>query len=62
MGKTDDQILQLLQNLGPLTIMEIAEKLRMKPKAVFRSLRKLFEEGRVYCDTNTRRYALEKEE
>jgi len=62
MAKTEDQILSLLQNGTPLTLADISEKLGMKPKAVFRSLRKLFEEGKIYCDPKTGRYAIEKEE
>ena len=61
MGKTDNQILQLLEN-SPHTLVEIAEKLEKKPKVVFRSLRKLFEKGKIVVDPETRRYALAKEE
>ncbi len=61
MGKTEDQVLQLLGNSEPLTLVEIAERLGKKPKAVFRSLMKLFEEGKIDCDHQTRRYALAKE-
>ena len=32
MGKTEDQILELLSNSEPLTLVEIAEKLGKKPK------------------------------
>lgn len=60
MGKTEDQILRLLEKSEPLTLAEIAENLGMKPKAVFRSLRKLFEAGKTDCDQKTRRYTLEK--
>jgi len=60
MGKTEDQILELLESGTPLTLIEIAEKVGKKPKVVFRSLRKLFEEGKVYCDLQTRCYQLEK--
>jgi len=58
MGKVDEQILNLLQDSGPLTLDEIAEKLKMKPKTVFKSLRRLFEEGKTSSDVLTRRYAL----
>lgn len=61
MGKKEDQILQLLNDSGPLTLTEIAEKLEKKPKAVFRSLRKLFEKGKIDCDPKTHRYTLVKE-
>lgn len=60
MGKTEDEIIQLLSNSEPLTLTEIAERLGKKPKVVFRSLRKLFEEEKVDCDPKTRRYTLEK--
>jgi len=62
MGKTEEQILQLLNNSEPLTLVEIADKLGKKPKAVFKSLQKLFEEGKIDCNPRTRRYTLEKEE
>lgn len=60
MGKLEDEILKLLSSSEPLTLMEIAEKLNKKPKAVFRSLRKLFEEGKISQDPRTKRYTLEK--
>jgi len=61
MGKTEEQILQLLNDSGAfLTLNEIAEKLGKKPKAVFRSLRKLFEEEKISCDMKTRRYSTSK--
>lgn len=61
MGKLEDEILNLLSRSEPLTLMEIAERLNKKPKIVFRSLRKLFEEGKISCDARTRRYTLEKD-
>jgi predicted ArsR family transcriptional regulator len=61
MGETEDQILKLLNNSEPLSLVEIAEKLGKKPKAVFRSLRKLFEEEKIDCDPKTRRYTCHKE-
>lgn len=61
MGKTENQILQLLEK-SPSTLVEIAEKLEKKPKVVFRSLRKLFEKSKIVVDPETRRYALAKEE
>jgi len=57
MGKTDDEILKLL-NQTPLTLIEIAEKLEKKPKVIFRSLRKLFEKGAIGHDPKTRLYML----
>ena len=62
MVKTDKQILQLLQEGSPLTLLEIADMLEKKPKTVFRALRKLFEKGKIECDPRTRRYSLAKEE
>jgi DNA-binding Lrp family transcriptional regulator len=61
MGKLEDEILNLLSKSEPLTLMEISERLNKKPKSVFRSLRKLFEEGKISCDVRTRRYSLEKD-
>jgi len=61
MGKLEDEILNLLSKSEPLTLMEIAERLNKTPKAVFKSLRKLFEEGKISCDARTRRYTLERE-
>jgi len=60
MGKTEDQVLQLLSNSEPLTLAEVAARLGKKPKAVFRSLMKLFQEGKIECDPQTRRYTLVK--
>lgn len=57
MGKTEDEIVKLLNNSEPLTLIEIAEKLNKKPKAVFRSLRKLFEEEKIESDQKTHLYS-----
>jgi len=62
MGKLEDEILNLLSKSEPLTLMEIAERLNKTPKAVFKALRKLFEEGKINCDARTRRYTLEMEQ
>jgi len=62
LSKTDRKILELLSKDGPLTLAEIAEKLDMKPKAVFRSLRRLFEKGEISSDPRTRKYFIEKDE
>ncbi|MCD6592759.1 winged helix-turn-helix transcriptional regulator [Candidatus Bathyarchaeota archaeon] len=62
LNKTDKRILDLLNRDGPLTLYEIAEKLEMKPKTVFRSLRKLFENEMISSDPKTRRYSIEREE
>jgi len=61
MGKVEDQIVSLLKNSDkPLTIVEIAGQIGKPPKTVFKSLRKLFEEGKVDCDIKTRQYTLAK--
>jgi len=60
MGKLEDEILNLLSESEPLTLMEISERLNKKPKVVFKALRKLFEEGKISCDARTRRYTLER--
>ena len=62
LNKTDKMILDLLNRDGPLTLYEIAEKLEMKPKTVFRSLRKLFENEMISSDPKTRRYSIERKE
>jgi len=61
LSKTDRKILELLSKDGPLTLNEIAEKLNMKPKAVFRSLRRLFEKEMIFSDPKTRKYHIEKD-
>jgi len=62
LGKTDDQIVEVLKAAGkPLTLVEIAEQMRTPPKKVFGGLRKLFESGRVDRDNKTRTYSLVKE-
>ncbi|MFH0748515.1 MAG: MarR family transcriptional regulator [Candidatus Bathyarchaeota archaeon] len=62
MGKLENQILQLLKEEGPLSLIEIAEKLGTKPKTVFKTLRKLFEKKEIDCDPKARCYTLAKEE
>jgi len=62
MGKTEDQVIELLRDSDNLSLAEIAERLGKKPKAVFRALWKLFEEGKVHCDPQTRRYTLAKKD
>jgi len=62
MGKTEDQIVEVLQKSGkPMTLVEIAEQVGKPPKKVFSPLRKLFEEGRVDCDLQNHTYRLSKE-
>ena len=59
MGKIDKLILSLLENSDkPLTLVEIANQIGKPSKTVFKSLRKLFDKGKVDCDVKTRRYAL----
>ena len=62
MNKLDEQVLQVLKESGPLTLVEIAEKLEKKPKVVFGSLRRLFENGDIDCDHKTRQYFIAKKE
>jgi DNA-binding IclR family transcriptional regulator len=62
MVTTKKQILQLLKEGSPLTLLEIADMLDKKPKTIFRALRKLFEKEKIDCDPRTRRYSLPKEE
>ena len=62
MGKVDKQIILALENSKkPLTLVEIADQIGKPPKTVFKSLRKLFEKGKVECDHKTRQYSLAKE-
>ncbi len=62
MGKMDEQILALLQKQDkPMTLSEISDQLGKPPKAVFKGLQKLFNEGKIDCDVKTRSYKLAKE-
>ena len=56
LNKTDKQIITALKESKELTLQEIADKTGEKPKKVFRSLRKLFENELIY--TNARKYKL----
>jgi len=61
-GKVEDQIVSVLENSRkPLTLLEIAEQIGKSPKTVFKSLQKLFEEGKVNCDIRNHQYTLAKE-
>lgn len=60
MNKLDEQVLKLLSESGPLTLVEIAEKLDKKPKAVYSSLRRLFESNSINNDLKTRKYSVVK--
>lgn len=62
MNKLDEQVLQVLRESEPLTLVEIAEKLNEKPKAVFASLRRLFENNDIETDHKTRQYFPAKKE
>ena len=59
-GKTDKQILQLLEDGSSLTLNEIAETLDKKPKMVYKALKKLFEKGEIINNAATRTYMLVK--
>jgi len=62
MGKVEEQIISVLENSRkPLTLVEIADQIGKSPKTVFKSLRKLFEEGKVDCDIKNHQYTLKKE-
>jgi len=62
LGKTEDQIVEILQKSGkPMTLVEIAEQVGKPPKKVFGPIRKLFEAGKVDCDIKSRTYKLAKE-
>jgi DNA-binding IclR family transcriptional regulator len=62
MGKVEKQIISVLENSKkPLSLNEIADQIGKPPKTVFKSLRKLFEEGKIDCDVKNRRYSLAKE-
>jgi len=57
----DEQVFEMLKSAGtPLTLNEIAEKMGKPPKAVFKALRKLFEQEKINCDQKTRRYFIVK--
>jgi len=48
-NKLDEDVAALLKGSGPLTLAEIAEKLGKPEKAVFRSLKRLFEKEIIDC-------------
>jgi predicted transcriptional regulator len=56
LNKTDKLIIDSLKEGKELTLQEIADQTGEKPKKVFKSLRKLFENELVY--TNARKYKL----
>jgi predicted transcriptional regulator len=60
LGKLESQIVSVLQNSDkPLTLSEIALQIAASEKKVYKSLRKLFEKGKIDC--NNRRYKLTQE-
>ena len=59
-GKLDEQILRLLQDGANLSLNEIAEALGKNPKAIFKVLRKLFEQEKIACDYKNRKYEISK--
>jgi len=61
MGKVEKQIISVLENSRtPLSLVEIADQIGKPPKTVFKSLRKLFDEGKIDCDVKNRQYTLAK--
>ena len=61
MAKIDKQILELLKENKPLTLVEIAEKLGKTEKTVYRALKRLFSKGNIDCEHKTRSYTISKE-
>ncbi|UCG36474.1 MAG: HTH domain-containing protein [Candidatus Bathyarchaeota archaeon] len=56
MGKLDKPTLELLRNSPqPLTLVEIAQRLDKSEKAVYRTLKRLFEKGQI--DSKGRKYS-----
>jgi DNA-binding Lrp family transcriptional regulator len=49
MGKLDEDVVALLKDSPPLSLVEIADRLGKPEKAVFRALRKLFEKETINC-------------
>ncbi len=62
MGKVEKQIISVLENSRKsLSLVEIADQIGKPTKTVFKSLRKLFNEGKIDCDSKNRKYTLAKE-
>jgi len=60
LGKLDRPVLEILQNSPePLTLAEIAQKLDKPEKTIFRTLKRLFEKGKI--NTRGRQYTIAKE-
>jgi predicted transcriptional regulator len=58
MAKLDEDVVSLLKNSSPLTLAEIAEKLGKPEKAVYKTLKRLFEKQLIDCVN--RKYSLSK--
>lgn len=57
LNKVDEAIIKTLKTEGKeLTLQELTEKTGLPSKNIFKSLRKLFENGMI--DTNARKYKL----
>ena len=56
LNKTDQLVIDALKEGGELTLQEITDKTGEKPKKVFKSQRKLFENELI--TTNARKYKL----
>jgi predicted transcriptional regulator len=60
LGKLDKPVLELLKNSpNPLTLAQIAQKLEQPEKSIFKTLKRLFEKGRIV--TRGRQYTIAKE-
>lgn len=60
MGKLDKPVLELLQqSREALTLAEIAQELKKPEKAIYKTLRRLFEKGEI--ETRGRKYTVTKE-
>ena len=60
MGKLDKPVLELLQHSREaLTLAEIAQELKKPEKAIYKTLRRLFEKGEI--ETRGRKYTVTKE-
>lgn len=57
LGKLDKPVLEVLQTSSkPLTLAEIAQRLDKSEKAVYRTLKRLFEKGKI--DSKGRQYTV----
>ena len=60
MGKLDRPVLELLKSSSePLSLSEIASNLGAQENTVYRTLKKLFEKGKIY--SKARKYSVESE-